>query len=376
MSEEPVLLLVLSDPVGVDGRTRWFDRKTISGLRMFAQGWPGRIVVSAPSSSGGGTALGEAVPSDELEFDLLLDRAPSDAAALVDPAVVLALHAPANYALSAWDPTRTVFTLENGLRQRLRVELLQARSALSRARITAGIVRRAPAFHRSIRRAAGVQCNGYASWSAHRHLSRSPMLFFDHRVPGEVIAASRAVEPSTEAPIRLGFSGRHIPIKGPHHAVRLVAELRARGLDATMTMYGDGALRPEIERAAGPGVTLAGALPFAEEWIPSVRENVDLMVLPYPQADPAGTYLESFALGVPVLGFAHEAFSPFARDHGAGWEVPVGDTAALADTVQELGATPQMLTAAGTNALDFMRCHASEDEFAARVAHLRDVAQV
>ena len=306
---------------------------------MFAQGWPGRIVVSAPSSSGGGTALGEAVPSDQLEFDLLLDRAPSDAAALVDPAVVLALHAPANYALSAWDPTmRTVFTLENGLRQRLRVELLQARSALSRARITAGIVRRAPAFHRSIRRAAGVQCNGYASWSAHRHLSRSPMLFFDHRVPGEVIAASRAVEPSTEAPIRLGFSGRHIPIKwtaSRRTAGRGTACSRPRRHDDHVRRRrppaGDRARRGTRRHPRRSPAFRGGMDP------PSVRDNVDLMVLPYPQADPAGTYLESFALGVPVLGFAHEAFSPFARDHGAGWEVPVGDTAALADTLRGAG---------------------------------------
>lgn len=32
MSDEPTLLLVQADPVGVDGQQRWFAEKTLSGI--------------------------------------------------------------------------------------------------------------------------------------------------------------------------------------------------------------------------------------------------------------------------------------------------------------------------------------------------------
>lgn len=376
MRSEAVLLLVQSDPIGVDGEDRWIDRKTLSGLRAFVEEWPGRVVVSAPSMPGTAGVLHERVPAHELAFDLILDTEPRAAANSVDPAVVLALHSPANYALIDWDPMRVVYTVENGLRQRLRVELIQSRGVISRARIVAGLARRMPAFRGAIRKAGGIQCNGYASWEAHRHLNRAPLLFFDHRVPAHEIERSRPVEPSPTGPLRLGYSGRHIPIKGPQYAVALIDVLRSRGVESTLTVYGDGEMRSVLEQSAGEEVAFLGALPFQDEWIPSVRDGIDLMVLPYPQADPAGTYLETFALGVPVLGFAHEAFSPFAEDHGAGWQVEIGRVDALADTVEMLSANRRLLTGAGRSALDFMGTHSAEAEFTSRVEHLRRVAQV
>lgn len=100
------------------------------------------------------------------------------------------------------------------------------------------------------------------------------------------------------------------------------------------------------------------------------------MVLPYPQGDPAGTYLESFALGVPVLGYDNDAFGPLVRNHDVGWTVPVGDTASL---IAECRRLLQARTEIGTrseNALDFARRHSMEHEFEVRVNHLRAIAQV
>lgn len=314
MSDEPTLLLVQADPVGVDGQQRWFAEKTLSGIQLFVEGWPGRVVVAASSSRKSPAATEIAVDEHALPFDLLLDAPPSEAASRVDPALVLALHSPANYPLVTWKRHRVVYTVENGLRQRFRVEMLQSASRLSRARILLGLARRTPAFYRSLHRAAGIQCNGYAAWEQHQHLSAAPMLFFDHRVGQDVIAKSRPVQVTGK--LALGFSGRHIAIKGPQYALQLHADLRDAGVDSSLTMFGDGELRPGLEKSALSGVRFTGSLPFREEWIPAVRERIHLMVLPYPQADPAGTYLESAAVGVPALGFSNAAFSPLVERHG------------------------------------------------------------
>ena len=257
MSDMPTLLLVQADPVGVDGTRRWFAEKTLSGIQHFVDDWPGRVVVSAPSSRSRPTAMEVAADVRSVPFDLMLDVTPSDAAHRVDPSVVLALHSPSNYELISWKRHRVVYTMENGLRQRFRVETLQSSSPLSRARISLGLARRAPAFFRALRLAAGLQCNGYAAWEQHWRLSPAPMLFFDHRVSGDVIAESKAVQVS--GALALGFSGRHIAIKGPEHALQLHAGLRESGIDAALTMLGDGELRSMLQIGAPRNVALQGS---------------------------------------------------------------------------------------------------------------------
>jgi glycosyltransferase involved in cell wall biosynthesis len=52
-------------------------------------------------------------------------------------------------------------------------------------------------------------------------------------------------------PLRLGFAGRLIPIKGACLALHTLAQLRARGLRCELALAGDGAERPALERLAG-----------------------------------------------------------------------------------------------------------------------------
>lgn len=379
LSERSTLLLVQADPILVDGQRCAIVSKTLSGILAFCDRWPGEVVVSASVQR---LKLSEALPlhvtvdQQSLPFSILMDLAPAEAAKRCSPAVVLALHSPANYSLLGRYARRTVFTLENGLRQRLRIEMLQSTGAVSRARILAGHSRRLPAFRRSLRAAGGVQCNGYAAWDVAGGAARSAVLFFDHRVSAAELGHDSVPRPFEPGTLRLGFSGRHIEIKGPHDALDVVAALRAEGAEVEMTVFGDGTLREELEARNIDRVTFTGDLEFETDWMPRVRRSIDIMVLPYPQGDPAGTYLESFALGVPVLGYDNDAFGPLVRNHDVGWTVPVGDTASL---IAECRRLLQARTEIGTrseNALDFARRHSMEHEFEVRVNHLRAIAQV
>ena len=380
MGDLPKLLLVQADPVFEDGDGRWaIAAKTLSGVREFARRWPGEVVVSAPvrrSESLEAIPLHEIVERHDLPFGIVSYADPVVAAKAVAPAVALALHTPRNYPLLAWDAARTVFTLENDARQRLRIESMQDATVQGRARIAVGHARRFPEFRRSLRRAAGLQCNGYAAWESVRRLATPSILFFDHRITESDLRVVPHDRPLRRGALKLGFSGRHIPIKGPGYAIDLVEALRAEGVEVEMTVFGDGALRSALEAEAGEGVRFTGDLPFAEEWVPEVRDDIDVMVLPYPQGDPAGTYIEAFALGVPVLGFANDAFRPLVERHDVGWAVPVGDRRGLLAQARDLYAGADEVRRKSMSASSFAKEHSMENEFGVRVAHLRDIAQV
>lgn len=379
MSDSPVLLLVQADPILDDGDRRAIMSKTLSGILAYCERWPGAVVVSAPIRRVGRGEIGALhadVDKPDLPFTVLTGLAPEAAARHCSPSVVLALHSPQNYALLDWDAARTVFTFENGARQRLRIETMQASGTVSRARILVGHARRFRGFHRSLRMAAGVQCNGYAAWEAAQGIARSGVLFFDHRISEQVMRDGSGTRPAIPGSLRLGFSGRHIPIKGPHDALDMLAALREEGADVSMTVFGDGPLRRELEARAVDRASFTGDIDFEAEWVPRVRRSIDLMVLPYPQGDPAGTYMESFALGVPVLGYDNDAYAPLVRRHGVGWSVPVRDTKGLIEEGRRLLSAPGEVGNRASGALAFARRHSMEHEFDIRVQHLREVAQI
>lgn len=374
-----MLLLVQADPVlEVDDR-RVIMSKSLSGILAFCERWPGEVVVSAPIrrvEAARSSALHADVDASGLPFTMLTGLTPMDAARHCSSDVVLALHSPQNYPLLEWNADRTVFTFENGARQRLRIETMQAAGTFSRARILVGQARRLRGFRRSLRSAVGLQCNGYAAWGAARGLARSAVLFFDHRITEEELRVAPGPRPVAPGALRLGFSGRHIAIKGPHDALDLVSALRAEGADVEMTMFGDGPLRSELEARAVDAVRIIGDVDFEADWLPTVRRDIDLMVLPYPQGDPAGTYMESFALGVPVLGYANDAFAPLVQRHGVGWSVPVRDSERLIGEGRRLLGAPEDVAEKAAGALAFARRHPMDHEFDIRTSHLRTVAQV
>lgn len=374
MASEPTLLVIQMEAVHRSGSTLLRARKSLDGLRRFAADWPGRVVVASHVLPGPPPHPAGWVADDGTEIEHIESDDPVDAARRVDPDVILGLHHPRQYGLLDAFASRTVLMLENSWAQRTRIAMINQAGA-GRARILAGALRRRTTFRRAIAQAAGVQCNGYAAWAAARPLNERSMVFFDHRITQEIVAESAPVHPAP-APgvLRLGFSGRHTRIKGPDHAVRLARRLREAGTDVELTMFGEGDMTPALQREAGPGVRFAGMIGFEDGWVPEVRSSVDVMVLPSPQGDPAGTYLESAGLRVPVLGYANSALAPLVERHSIGWCVPVGDERALFEKARELATHREEIAAMGRTALDFVREHTFEREYELRARHLVEIA--
>ena len=223
----------------------------------------------------------------------------------------------------------------------------------------------------AVRRALGIQCNGYPAFERFGPLSTSPLLFFDTRLTADHVRLARETERSApSSPFRLCFSGRLIDAKGPQHAVAVADRLTAAGVACTLDVIGVGPLGQELRRTAGPNVRFKDPMDFAQGWTTYVRDEVDLMVLPHTQGDPSGTYLEAAGSGVPVVGFDNVALAALVAHHGLGVAVPLGDDAALSAAAEAVLDDTAQWTNLREHGLTFMAKHCYENEASRRVQHL------
>ena len=374
------LVVIQPDSIHRRGKDLYLEAKTLSGIIEFAQQWPGDVTVAARPASGEPPSHLEHVSASNALFDVILSNDLFDTAHRRGAAATLALHTIGNAPLMRFEPQRLVLLTENPLRQRLTTSFI-GNSLSGGARSALGHARRAPLLWNMVRRAGGIQCNGYPTWNAYARLSANPLLFFDSRVPDDQIAQTQSSFTSaapTSRPLSAAFSGRLIAIKGPQYAIRAIQNLPESAIERFYVL-GEGDMSESLKRqahASAQHVDFVGHLPYATDWVDFVRKNVDIMVLPHTQGDPAGTYLESAALGVPIVGFANQALTPLAERHGIGWTVPMRNTSGLSEKLEELVQDPQQIRAAGERGIDFVSRHTFETEFRRRVLHIREVAQI
>jgi glycosyltransferase involved in cell wall biosynthesis len=147
-----------------------------------------------------------------------------------------------------------------------------------------------------------------------------------------------------------------------------------------MTICGDGVLTPTLaRRIEGSGldaeVQLVGVLDFSSELLPLLKQSADLFVCCHRQGDPSCTYLETFASGVPIVGYANEALSTFVAETQAGATVPLNHPDALAELIARLDSERDQLCIWAYRVRDFAAQHTMERTFEARIAHLASISE-
>ncbi|WP_162801593.1 glycosyltransferase family 4 protein [Brachybacterium saurashtrense] len=372
------LVVVQLDAVQLDTSRVVLSTKSLHALELYAAHWPGETVVAVEVKPRDPSPLLTSVRIADLGFTIV-DRARMGVAQLRrDAAVTLAMHDVYDTGRSDLAPDRLVLYGEIPLAERIRMAQIGS-GRIGRLRAAAGWRRRRGALREMVARTGGFQANGYPALEDYGTLSPSAMVYFDTRASAQIVldAAHEAPARPSGRPFTVGFSGRHTAAKGPEHVLAAVLALLEEGLDLRLVLYGSGELTPVLQERASAWpehIDFRGDLDFATDWVHDVPRTVDLMVLPHVQGDPSGTYLESAAVGVPVLGFDNVALQSLVDRHGIGWTVPLGDTSALAARIRELSTDPAARSDASQRGRDLMREHHFEAEFARRVRHLRDVA--
>lgn len=158
------------------------------------------------------------------------------------------------------------------------------------------------------------------------------------------VTAARTPVPAAarqpRAPVRMLYLGRIASWKGPDLAVQCVRQLRAEGIDATLTIvggahFGEDAYRRRLEREVSglPGVRMTGHL----EDVASVLDSHDLLLHSSRRPEPFGQVIvQALAAGMPVV--APDAGGPaeILIDSPVRCLYPTGDVAAMVMRTREV----------------------------------------
>jgi glycosyltransferase involved in cell wall biosynthesis len=242
------------------------------------------------------------------------------------------------------------------------------------------------AQRKAISIAAGVQCNGLPTFHAYKGLSKHPHLFFDTRTEASMLAtrdqiSHRSFQLSQGHKLRLTFSGRLTLMKGVNDLLTVADNLRrsAVGDWFELSICGDGdyvgQLRQDIDRMGlGAVVKMRGNMDFKTELVPFLKTETDLFVCCHRQGDPSCTYLETMACGVPIIGYANEAWDQLSEHARIGWTIKTGDAKSMADKIAQLYSAPDEIEKEAVRSLNFASRHTFESTFQARVEHMRSLA--
>lgn len=361
-------------------------QKFIQGMQTYARAWDGPVcAVLDPSSVDTGNLDHVEVAPADLGFSVRIARfrSPELYAALAGHGVLLATVDHRLPRLAEECQRRglpCVYNAEYTLRTRL--QFLRAERAMGWRLLWGGLweLRQEAAALDQFELAAGIQCNGLPCFLEYGPQNRAPLLYFDSRIRSVDVATDDELHEASRRrlrgePLHLVFSGRLIRSKGADSLPDVALALRAAGVPFRMTICGDGELRSElaarIERAGlGTLVRLAGVLEFSSELLPLLKSEADLFVCCHRQGDPSCTYLETFACGVPIVGYANEALETFIAETHAGATVPMDSPRALASSIAALHAQREPLCAWARRARDFAARHTLEQTFASRIRHL------
>lgn len=388
----PTLVVIPGLAVGqsAEGLVR-LTRKFISGMQMYVDLWKGPVELLAQRDEAehSGNLDDVWVRPDELPFQVTVAHFESEEArSVVQRAAVVQggadhrlNHMPA---LCAALGVKYVFVTEYSLQTRWQIVDADAPAWPIAWRRKVWAWRQERANRAAAKASAAVHCNGTPTFDAYQSLNDRTLLYFDSRVATDMLPAvprllQRTQPWSVSDPIRLAFSGRLNRMKGADHLVLVARALRDLKVPFVMDIYGDGPLTPSLgdsirQEGLDNLVQLHGVLDFATELMPTIRDHVDLFVCCHRQGDPSCTYLETMACGVPVVGYANEAFAGLMRMCPAGESVAMDDWAAMAAAIARLSLDPDRVGELASRALSFAREHTFEHEFQQRIDHMMALA--
>jgi colanic acid/amylovoran biosynthesis glycosyltransferase len=276
-----------------------------------------------------------------------------------------------------------VYVTEYSLKTRIQIVNATTRNPILRLRRYIWEASQEVKQRKAIVDSNGVQCNGTPTYEAYRTINVSSLLYFDTRITGDMLASNaeitaRTLSVSTKSPLRLLFSGRLIKIKGADHLLLIAQELKKLKVKFEMFICGDGDLRESIQdqvqqRDLSNEIKMLGVLEFKSELIPFIKQNIDLFVCCHRQGDPSCTYLETMGCGVPIIGYANEAFTGVVKYSQVGWFVEMNRPDLLARKIAELDKHRNAIVEASFKSLEFAKMHIFEKTFERRINHVKEV---
>lgn len=143
--------------------------------------------------------------------------------------------------------------------------------------------------------------------------------------------------------LRIGSLGRLHRVKGYDILAEALALLAARGIDARVTIGGEGSERAALTR---PGLDLAGYVERPRDFLAGLH----LYLQPSRSEGLCVAAHEAMQAGLPVIASAVGELAYSVVPGDTGWLVPPGDAAALAHALEAAIAAPDRLATMGVAA--------------------------
>lgn len=379
--------LMLCPSVGVwqIGEELYFDRKFYVGVLSYIRDWPGsfrlaiRRVKTAPPQFGLVQYKADIFPARVaiMESDEVIDSSLLDG---VD--IVLAsgdsfdnLHLAA---LCRQRGIKCIYVIEYTIKTRLQIAALSGTKIWRKLKSMVWLMLKERERLRAFRLSDGLQANGVPAYDAYSALVPNALLYFDTRNSAsmgitDTALASRLTYLDKGAPLRLGFSGRLNSMKGADHLVEIAYQLQKRQVHFTFDIFGTGDLLPQLQDKVkmyglDSIVRLRGAVDYSNELVPFIKENLDLFVCCHRQGDPSCTYLETYACGIPIVGYNNQAHQGILASQDVGWGVAMNDIKGLVDLIVSLDSRRDDIKEKSLNAACFAREHTFESTFKRRIS--------
>jgi len=390
MSFQPSLWVVPSVPIWqVDGKL-CFDRKFYFGLVEYANIWPGSVHCLMYLSNSPIPDFGVVLKDPgELAFSCTTLAAGQSIQEvhLQGADIVLASgDAWSHHGVSALCQkigAACVYIIEYTPDTRRKISILETKNPLRRLMNWLFLRKDEILRVADFELADGLQANGTPAAKAYKWV-RQVHLYFDTRASRQDLIRmdelnnrlARLSKPDHR--LQLAFSGRLVRMKGADHLVPIARKLVALGVDFDLYIFGAGdfeqALVQQVRRhQLEQYVHLAGVADFYEELMPKLKSQIDLFLMPHPQADPSCTYLETLSCGVPIMGYDNEAMTGLLEHASIGWAVPIGADELMAERIAQLDKDRDALAQQARHARDFASQHCFEDVFTGRIEHLKTV---
>ena len=274
---------------------------------------------------------------------------------------------------------KCIYGIEYTLETRLQIAAISAVNPWRKLKTMIWLILKERKRLQAFRKSDALQANGVPAYEAYASLVPSTLLYFDTRnnaamgITDNELAA-RLAYLDQNAPLRLGFSGRLIKMKGADHLVEIAYQLKALHVPFSFDIFGSGDLLPlmqeKIDRyQLNNTVRLRGAVNYSTELVPLMKANVDLFICCHRQSDPSCTYLETYACGVPIIGYNNKAHQGILARHDVGWAIKMNDIKGCVDLIAHLTKDRHEIKDKAIRAVHFARENTSEIMFESRISH-------
>jgi len=382
-----LLTILPSVPVWIESNKLVFDRKFYDGLMKYSSLWPGNIRCVMRKSDQDTPNFGLLkLKQNDLPFELKIVNSCKEISIthLIGSNTVLAsadnqelLHISS---LCNQAEIRCIYIIEYTLKTRLQIVALNAPTLLHRIKRSFFTFQQESRRLKAFSIADGIQGNGVPSFKKYASHTKDNLLYYDNRInPKEIITelelSKRLEYLKLQKPLRLAFSGRLTKIKGANDLVRVAEFLDGMGINFVLSIYGSGDLQADMKteidnKNLTNKVILKGSVDFHSTLLPALKHNTDLFICLHKQGDPSCTYIETLACGIPIVGYANEAFTGILTEKDIGWAVPIGQFKKISYLVKMLDANRNLIVQKSKNSVDIATENDFESTFRRRIEHL------